>query len=780
MTTPTLSHSTYSAPTGLTFDGLNLSLNACPEGQFLKTIGGVYACTTDADTTYSAGTGLVLSSGNVFSLNISNCTAAQGNKLTYEEGSGFVCAPDVDTNTDAQVLSWNNGTRTLSLTNGGSVAIGDTDTTYTADPSLGIVMDGTTLGLRTCGDGEVLKFTIPSGQPGEWVCAADNNTAVDLSGYLQVANLEAAITMLNTPGYYNKSEIDSLISSVSAVMPSGGLKVPVTIDNESDLPSDLTTYEEGYQWYIGDMDITDPDHTGRAWVYDDNGTKRIFKTIDQYLSPDTSSIVTDAGGRLTVSTAWLASQFSGYAAKSELPVCSASEHLTYNGTAFACTADKDTVTLDTDTTYTAGNGLVLSGNTFAINASTCTGTANKLTYDAATGFTCEADQIVGNGALQTLTYVSGTGTLSISDGNSITLDRTQAGNGLRLDGNVMSANIPAACASTQKLSWTGTGFECKEDMTSPPSVCYATGDIQYLARTENRYEDPFSGEIWYRLNGQVISADGVEDTGTVTSYATPLTLSKPFVTNSSYTAKGISIKSSIAEDNGNYLAWKVFDGIAGVESSQNGFSSGKTGTGPWYLEISFPSAQRLESYQLKGALYQKTYDIFGWEIQGSNDGGQWTTIDSHAQHVSSSPNPTNSDVRSISSSESYKYFRLNVTDYTANRRGLSEWVMNFADNGPYGYKLVSQAASPDGQPYLKVGGECMEQHKLESGTTDGHVLMWNGSKWIESGAISIDTLTANAITTGTIKTDYITDSTGSQGAPGQTLTIDVDGKIRWQ
>lgn len=46
------------------------------------------------------------------------------------------------------------------------------------------------------------------------------------------------------------------------------------------------------------------------------------------------------------------------------PICGGTDKLQWNGTAFICSADVDT---DTDTTYTAGNGLSLIGNEFTAN-----------------------------------------------------------------------------------------------------------------------------------------------------------------------------------------------------------------------------------------------------------------------------------------------------------------------------------------------------------------------------------------------------------------------------
>lgn len=92
---------------------------------------------------------------------------------------------------------------------------------------------------------------------------------------------------------------------------------------------------------------------------------------------------------------------------------------------------------DQDTTYTAGNGINLSGTVFAINSPTCLGT-DKLVWTG-TSFNCSAD---------------------------IDTDTTyMAGSGLSLSGSTFALDSPT-CAASQYLTWNGTALVCTNDATN--------------------------------------------------------------------------------------------------------------------------------------------------------------------------------------------------------------------------------------------------------------------------------------------------------------------------
>lgn len=72
-----------------------LSLTACSANQVYKMSGGVWTCAADADTTYTAGTGLQLI-GSQFSANLTGATCATGQRMSALNSSGVgTCSADV-------------------------------------------------------------------------------------------------------------------------------------------------------------------------------------------------------------------------------------------------------------------------------------------------------------------------------------------------------------------------------------------------------------------------------------------------------------------------------------------------------------------------------------------------------------------------------------------------------------------------------------------------------------------------------------------------------------
>ncbi len=344
---------------------------------------------TDTDTTYTNGAGLSLTPGatasdpNVFSVNAPAC--ATGQYLTWD-GTAFSCQIDQDTITV------------------------DTDTKYGAKANGGLVLDANNdFALMTCTDQEILKW---NGTTSRWECSTDLDHTYDLSGYLQIADLQSAIDGL-TPGYYTKTEVDTLLNNFATTIPAGGLKVPQQVALESSL-SVASCTEAGDYFFIQDMDVTRPGHTGRAWCYEDgSGNMQLYKVYDDYLSPDTTSIISN-NGVLSVSTTWLDTylatkhyateqfvadeiakiDFTPYVKYTDIPTCSAGYVLTSTTAGvFSCTLASTT---DNDTTYTNGAGLKLTPgatptdpNVFSIDASACTA-GQYLTWNGS-AFSCQAD-----------------------------------------------------------------------------------------------------------------------------------------------------------------------------------------------------------------------------------------------------------------------------------------------------------------------------------------------------------------------------------------------------
>jgi hypothetical protein len=130
--------------------GNNISLMPCLMDEILKHDGISWACTVDVDTdtdaqglTYNATTNILGINGNPSTVNLT---------------------PYLD-NTDSQALSYNATTRTISLTNGGSVILPpDQDTTYTAGTGISIISGSISSTLGTdVNSAEIVDGTIVAG-----------------------------------------------------------------------------------------------------------------------------------------------------------------------------------------------------------------------------------------------------------------------------------------------------------------------------------------------------------------------------------------------------------------------------------------------------------------------------------------------------------------------------------------------------------------------------------------------------------------------------------------
>ena len=105
---------------------------------------------------------------------------------------------------------------------------------------------------------------------------------------------------------------EDFVNLALETVPSGGLSVPVVLPLESSLPA-ISTRAVGDYFFLQNMDVTAPERTGKAWVNyvtPSNPASGLayYKVVDQFLSPDTVTIILSPTGQLKVSTAWLNSQ----------------------------------------------------------------------------------------------------------------------------------------------------------------------------------------------------------------------------------------------------------------------------------------------------------------------------------------------------------------------------------------------------------------------------------------------------------------------------------------
>jgi hypothetical protein len=112
--------------------------------------------------------------------------------------------------------------------------------------------------------------------------------------------------------------------------------------------------------------------------------------------------------------------------------------------------------------------------------------------------------------------------------------------------------------------------------------------------------------------------------------------------------------SASSEGSGNE-AWRAFNDALG----ESGWLS--SSTAPQWLQYQFPTAHVIIEYSITtmNAVWD-TYQPKDWTLSGSNNGTDWTTIDTVTSGFSSGQN-TVKKYFTVDASGSYAYYRINVT-----------------------------------------------------------------------------------------------------------------------
>jgi hypothetical protein len=616
---------------------------------------------TDTDTTYTAGNGIGLS-GTTFAVSAPTCSGTQ--KLQWT-GSAFVCSADVDTVlTESQVDAYanNNGYLTsevdgsvtnelntnvqLSGTNllvtdaGGTFTVDlssflddtDTDTTYTAGNGIGL--SGTTFAVSapTCSGTDKLQWTGSA-----FVCSADVDTVLTESQVDAYANNNGYLTSEVDGSVTNELNTNVQLSGTNLLVTDAGGTFTVDLSSFLDDTDTDTTYTAGngiglsgttfavsaptcsgtdkLQWtgsaFVCSADVDTVLTESQVDAYANNNgylTSEVDGSVTNELNTNvqlsgTNLLVTDAGGTFTVDlssflddtdtdttyTAGNGIGLSGTTFAVSAPTCSGTDKLQWTGSAFVCSADVDTVLTesqvdayannngyltsevdgsvtnelntnvqlsgtnllvtdaggtftvdlssflddtDTDTTYTAGNGIGLSGTTFAVSAPTCSGT-DKLQWTGS-AFVCSADvdtvltesqvdayannngyltsEVDGSvtNELNTNVQLSGTNLLVTDAGGTFTVDLSSflddtdtdttytAGNGIGLSGTTFAVSAPT-CSGTDKLQWTGSAFVCSADV----DTVLTESQVDAYANNNGYLTSEVDGSVTNELNTNV-------------------------------------------------------------------------------------------------------------------------------------------------------------------------------------------------------------------------------------------------------------------------------------
>lgn len=148
-----------------------------------------------------------------------------------------------------------------------------------------------------------------------------------------------------------------------------------------------------------------------------------------------------------------------------------------------------------------------------------------------------------------------------------------------------------------------------------------------------------------------------------------------------------------------YNAWEAFDGIAAdaVGSSWHTTAGNTSG----YLQLQLPSAKTFVAYWMVSAYSVPLRAPRSWTIRGSNNGSDWTTIDTRTD-ITGWANST-PRVFEIQSPGSYLYYQINVT----------------TNNGDVSYLAIGQLA------YFNYVNPLAGQES--HGLTPAHPCLWGST-----------------------------------------------------
>ncbi|MCB9532216.1 MAG: hypothetical protein H6700_10660 [Myxococcales bacterium] len=371
----------------------------CPAGSSIRAIAadGTVTCETDDDTdtntTYTAGSGLSLT-GTTFAVDsaavqtrvAATCPAGSSIRAIAADGT-VTCETDDDT---------------------------DTDTTYTA--GTGLSLTGTTFAVNTATIQSRVASTCPAGSSiraiaanGTVTCETDDDTNTTYT----------AGTGLALTGTTFSVDANAVQARVAATCPAGSsiraiaADGTVTCETDDDTDTD-TTYSAGSGLAL----------TGTTFSVDANSVQtRVAATCAAGSSiraiaadgtvtceiDDNTSTAYAAGTGLTLTGTTFAVNTATVQARvaTTCPAGSSIRAIAANGTVTCETDD------DTNTTYTAGAGLALTGTTFSVDAAavqarvgaSCPAGSSIRAIAADGTVTCETDDDTDTNT----TYTAGTG-----------------------------------------------------------------------------------------------------------------------------------------------------------------------------------------------------------------------------------------------------------------------------------------------------------------------------------------------------------------------------------
>ncbi|EBV8434095.1 discoidin domain-containing protein [Salmonella enterica subsp. enterica serovar Minnesota] len=329
----------------------------------------------------------------------------------------------------------------------------------------------------------------------------------------------------------------------------------------------------------------------------------------------------------------------------------------------------------------------------------CAETVHKHVPDDITGLNARVQTVVGNA------LVAGSGAQVVFDPETgkttIGISGSSTGSGLTVvTRNGSTAGQTHSFLFDKPSDYSLMAQVLKEEVgTTNQTYPVDTFDVtsaQYYDLTSalvfNGVMQPYAGELYsLSLNNgfyqSSITADGASITIDATAGDTLVPTMTSDITPTGYVITQSSAYSSI------YLGWKAFNGNPTDSGNRWSTSSGA----PQWLQVQLPAATDVAAYVM-----QTRPDIqYGgvpaaWTLSGSNDGTNWTPVDSR-----SGITWTNGEKKTftLTNKVNYRYFRITVTAVTGAQDLVTISLFNLMS--PPGKAIIKAA---DGHNYTAANG----------------------------------------------------------------------------
>lgn len=148
-----------------------------------------------------------------------------------------------------------------------------------------------------------------------------------------------------------------------------------------------------------------------------------------------------------------------------------------------------------------------------------------------------------------------------------------------------------------------------------------------------------------------------------------------------------------------------------------------------WIQFQANAARSLSSYSITSANDAPQRDPLNWNLQGSNDGVNWTALDTRAGE--DFPNRFQKKAYTVSTGGSFTYFRFNLSNNSGSILQLAE-IELFGDQGTPGFTQSIQAEN-----YSSMSGIQLENGAgAENGQNVGYI---DTNDWMAYNSISIPT-----------------------------------------